>query len=225
MKIVCTARLRDLRGEHKTEPIVETEITKLLSGKTLVQLEQLEASVQAKLASGEPVDTDYWEGLLNSLNVWKARVRQLLGMLRAACRCDPMLICFSLVQIKAKLQAMHEIVLQNRLEQLRLRQREDALKVQSDVAALVSSSNRAATAAQELGDEMDEMAEDEEHESELAEAWNEDMEPQLVKQSTLTYQDKQVEVVESHVQRAQVVRSSRVILSLSPVSLGVCACG
>lgn len=94
MKIVCTARLRDLRGEYKTEPIVEAEITKLLSGKTLVQLEQLEASVQAKLASGEPVDTDYWEGLLNSLNVWKARVCQLLGMLRAACRCDPILICF-----------------------------------------------------------------------------------------------------------------------------------
>lgn len=80
MLTVCTARLRDLRSstlpeESRPNPAVEAEIKNLLSGKSLDQLVQLENSVRAKLGSGEPVDTDYWEGLLKSLEVWKARVR------------------------------------------------------------------------------------------------------------------------------------------------------
>lgn len=78
MASVCTARLKELRANDgpDSNTAVESEITNLLAGKTLVQLEQLEGSVRAKLSSGEPVDTDYWEGLLTSLKVWKAKVRR-----------------------------------------------------------------------------------------------------------------------------------------------------
>ena len=53
---------------------VEAEITALLSGKSYEHLSTLQKQIQAKLASGEPVDTDYWEGLLKKLLVWKAKV-------------------------------------------------------------------------------------------------------------------------------------------------------
>ena len=76
MATVCTARLKELRAAEAgdSNAAVESEITNLLAGKTLTQLEQLENSVRAKLSSGEPVDNDYWEGLLTSLEVWKAKV-------------------------------------------------------------------------------------------------------------------------------------------------------
>lgn len=53
---------------------VEADITILLSGKSYEHLAALQKQIQAKLASGEPVDTDYWEGLLKKLLVWKAKV-------------------------------------------------------------------------------------------------------------------------------------------------------
>jgi hypothetical protein len=80
MKTVCTSRLAELRSspaDLASNAAIEHEIANLLGGKTLTELEQLEGSVRAKLASGEPVDNDYWEGLLRSLEVWKAKVRFL----------------------------------------------------------------------------------------------------------------------------------------------------
>lgn len=53
---------------------VESDITTLLSGKTYDDLVALQRRIQEKLTSGEPVDTDYWEGLLKKLLVWKAKV-------------------------------------------------------------------------------------------------------------------------------------------------------
>lgn len=82
MKTVCTARLAELRtpaSAASAAAAVDSEISILLSGKTLTELEMLEGNVRAKLASGEPVDTDYWEGLLKNLNVWKAKVRRKTG--------------------------------------------------------------------------------------------------------------------------------------------------
>ena len=54
---------------------VEADITALLQGKSYEHLVQLQKQIQAKLASGEPIDTDYWEGLLKKLLVFKAKVR------------------------------------------------------------------------------------------------------------------------------------------------------
>lgn len=85
---------------------LKNEITKLLSSKTFDQLILLQHQVQRKLTSGENVDVDYWEGLLKELVVWKA---------------------------KGRLRDMHEIVLNNRLEQLRRKQRDEALRYQDEV--------------------------------------------------------------------------------------------
>ena len=45
---------------------VESDITALLQGKTYDHLVALQKQIQAKLVSGEPIDVDYWEGLLRS---------------------------------------------------------------------------------------------------------------------------------------------------------------
>ncbi|KAI0638233.1 mid region of cactin-domain-containing protein [Trametes polyzona] len=92
---------------------VEADITALLQGKSYDHLVQLQKQIQAKLASGEPIDTDYWENLLQKLLVWKA---------------------------KAKLRTFHEVVVRNRLEQLRKRQRDEALQAQEELLAGVARS-------------------------------------------------------------------------------------
>ena len=53
---------------------VEADITALLRGKSYDHLVAIQKSVQAKLTSGEPIDVEYWEGLLKKLLVWKAKV-------------------------------------------------------------------------------------------------------------------------------------------------------
>lgn len=53
---------------------VESDIAALLAGKTYDQLVSLQRQIQDKLTSGEPVDVDYWEGLLKKLLVWKSKV-------------------------------------------------------------------------------------------------------------------------------------------------------
>lgn len=82
MMVVCKARLDDLRRQASdarrgipADKSVESSITALLADKTYDQLSELQRSIQAKLASGDPVDIDYWEGLLRNLLVWKAKVR------------------------------------------------------------------------------------------------------------------------------------------------------
>jgi hypothetical protein len=64
----ASARARDVNLA------VESEINGLLKGKSYDQLAQLQRQIQSKLTSGEPIDVDYWEGLLKSLLVWKSRV-------------------------------------------------------------------------------------------------------------------------------------------------------
>lgn len=81
MMVICKERIERLRNSTRmgqealaAHAAVEAEISTLLSGKSYDQLVALQTQVQAKLTSGEPVDTDYWEGLLKNLVVWKAKV-------------------------------------------------------------------------------------------------------------------------------------------------------
>jgi hypothetical protein len=84
MQIICRDRLRQLKLERdphlaaaqgqSSNATVEADIARLLEGKSFDQLNALESTVRAKLSSGEPIDVDYWEGLLRSLEVWKAKV-------------------------------------------------------------------------------------------------------------------------------------------------------
>jgi len=88
--VVCKDRLETLRNDtgqygRRGPPVnveVQASIVHLLSGKSYEQLQELQRSIQAKLNSGDPIDTDYWEGLLKNLVVWKAKVSGLLLCIR-----------------------------------------------------------------------------------------------------------------------------------------------
>ena len=77
MKIICQDRRQQ---SHRAAPegrvvsSVASDIDRLLAPKNLMELEKLEEQIRGKLASNEPIDVDYWEQLLRSLQVWKARV-------------------------------------------------------------------------------------------------------------------------------------------------------
>jgi hypothetical protein len=79
MIVVCKDRLDRIKATERmgfeAAAAVDADITALLSGKSYDHLVTLQKQIQAKLASGEPVDTDYWEGLLKKLLVEKAKVR------------------------------------------------------------------------------------------------------------------------------------------------------
>lgn len=79
MMVVCKDSLDRLRADRArgkdASSIVENDVSAILNGKSYEQLSQLQRQIQAKLTSGEPVDVDYWEGLLKNLLVWKAKVR------------------------------------------------------------------------------------------------------------------------------------------------------
>ncbi|POW18177.1 hypothetical protein PSHT_06119 [Puccinia striiformis] len=114
LQCVCDDALGQLVNERnlaqdalRAAATIRDQITRLLEGKTYDQLIALETNIKTKLAGNEPVDPEYWEGLLTQLKVWKA---------------------------KAKLRVMHEVVLRNRLEYLRRRQRDEAVKVQTELA-------------------------------------------------------------------------------------------
>lgn len=135
MIVVCSSALETLRTErsmgraafleqNRANEAVKADITNLLRNKSLSELRELQDSVRAKLSSGDPIDVEYWEGLLKELAVWMA---------------------------KAKLRAMHEVVLRNRLEHLRRRQRDEAVRVQNELADAVEQEEAQAEEEQNAG--------------------------------------------------------------------------
>ncbi|KAJ9132098.1 Cactin [Pleurostoma richardsiae] len=68
-------RLQPQGPEGRAVSTVAADVDRILSPKSLAQLEALEKQIRAKLQSNEPIDTDYWEQLLKSLLVWKAKAR------------------------------------------------------------------------------------------------------------------------------------------------------
>jgi len=78
MMVICKDRLERIQSNKRmgveAAAAVEADIAALLSGKTYEDLSALQRKIQDKLTSGEPVDTDYWEGLLKKILVWKAKV-------------------------------------------------------------------------------------------------------------------------------------------------------
>lgn len=120
MIVVCEDKLNQAQNERQKgtgiDP-VQADINELLSSKTYDQLNILQGQIQHKLGSNEPVDVDYWEQLLKSLIVWKAKI---------------------------KLRKMHEVVLRNRLEQLRRLQRDEANKAQLELQNAVAKQQLAA---------------------------------------------------------------------------------
>ncbi|GAA5876022.1 hypothetical protein JCM3774_002317, partial [Rhodotorula dairenensis] len=168
--IVSSATLEALREERsigtsayqaqtRANASVKTEILRLLSGKSHDQLVELQQQVQAKLASGEVIDVDYWEGLLKELVVQKA---------------------------KAKLRDMHEVVLNNRLEQLRKKQRDEAIRYAQEVKNAIHVQPAEPLPGGDDDDDDDEGEQEEEHDAAETEAgkvvveqWDDKWEPVL----------------------------------------------
>jgi hypothetical protein len=109
MKVICRDRQKITAPEGRALSSVAADINKLLSPKTYEQLQTLEVQVRKKLDSNEPIDTDYWEELLRSLTVWKAR---------------------------SKLKKVYQAVIDERVRGLRQQQREEAESVRAKLAPL-----------------------------------------------------------------------------------------
>ncbi|GAB7350815.1 hypothetical protein MBLNU459_g1351t1 [Dothideomycetes sp. NU459] len=76
MKIICKDRRQALNGKSRSArgmSSVSTDLDRLLGPKNYEQLETLERQVKQKLRSNEPIDVDYWENLLKSLSIYKAK--------------------------------------------------------------------------------------------------------------------------------------------------------
>lgn len=169
MMVVCKDRIDRIKASEcmgvEAAVAVESEITALLSGKSYDHLATLQKQIQAKLASGEPIDTDYWEELLKRLLVWKA---------------------------KAKLKSLHEVVVRNRLEQLRKRQRDEALHAQEELLAGVARS-----AAQGLKDAnyIAPVTTTEPDAQEDMEPYDRSMSPSLIDIRKLTEDEREIDIV------------------------------
>ena len=188
MMVVCKDRLDRIETNERmgveAAAAVESDITALLSGKTYDDLVELQRGVQQKLTSLEPVDTDYWEGLLKKLLVWKAKVcDHLLNVVR---------ILLLNALLKAKLKNLHEVVVRNRLEQLRKRQRDEALQAQEELLAGVArtASRRTAqhvTAETELVEEA--------IPAEEMEMYDRAMTPPLIDITKLSTDEREIDIV------------------------------
>lgn len=109
MKIICRDRQKTSAPEGRALSSVAADINRLLSPKTYEQLQTLEVQVRRKLNSNEPIDTDYWEELLRSLTVWKAR---------------------------ARLRNVYQAVIDERVRDLRKQQRQEAESIREKLAPL-----------------------------------------------------------------------------------------
>jgi hypothetical protein len=124
MKVICKDRRRAAPGKLQTArgmSSVTPEIDRLLAPKTHEQLETLEKQVKAKLRSNDDIDVDYWENLLKSLSIYKA---------------------------KARLRQVSKSVLGARLETLRQQQEQEASALRNKIRESLKTSSLAASEEQ-----------------------------------------------------------------------------
>lgn len=117
MKVICKDRRQLSRnGAHNARGMssISPDLDKLLAPKTYDQLESLEKQVRQKLRSNEPIDVDYWENLLKSISLYKA---------------------------KASLRHVSQSVVGARLEKLRKQQEEDAAAIQTQMRVKISTAS------------------------------------------------------------------------------------
>ena len=93
---------------------VSADVDRLLSPKSLSELENLEKQISSKLQSDEPIDVEYWEQLLRSVAVYKSR---------------------------AELNLVYKNIIKSRLDDFRHEQRGEAVLLRDKLALLTSISN------------------------------------------------------------------------------------
>lgn len=71
MRILCKNKQQGVDGRAVRS--VSADIDNLLGPKTYQELQKLEKQINKKLDSNEPIDTDYWQQLLDHLLVYKAK--------------------------------------------------------------------------------------------------------------------------------------------------------
>ncbi|MCJ1309442.1 hypothetical protein MMC25_003102 [Agyrium rufum] len=117
MRVICQdrqSRLAPSTGRYRTTNTVSGDIDRLLIPKSFLQLKTLEKQVRAKLDSDEPIDVEYWDQLLHSIGVYKA---------------------------KAELQEIYRSVLDSRLETLRYQQKAEAQDIGEKLSILFNDAN------------------------------------------------------------------------------------
>lgn len=127
--IVCDDKQRALRGDAEgthVDASILAETDAMLSSKSADELLELQRQIRAKLRSGEPLDVEYWEGLLRRIVVWRSI---------------------------AKLRDVHELVQKQRSAQLQQRQRAEAQQHQQEVSHEVNEEARPAKEEQETWSE------------------------------------------------------------------------
>jgi hypothetical protein len=114
MLIICNDRrlkLKPLGPEGRAVSSVAADVDKIMAPKSYEQLEALEGQIKAKLRANKDIDVDYWEQMLSSLLIWKA---------------------------KAKLKKVYQSVLESRLDTLRKQQKLDAEEVHEKLRSILS---------------------------------------------------------------------------------------
>jgi hypothetical protein len=194
MIVVCDDKLDELRlaAEQRSgampstriDPTVKAEMDSMLSSKSHAQLVVLQDQVRAKLRSGEMIDVEYWEGLLKSIVVWRA---------------------------KAKLRDAHELVLANRIDYLRKKQRKDAERMQEELLAQMEDDQ--AVHAEERGGGADaDVAQRADAASSFEAEWDSSMEPRSFLQQDLPYEERQLETTDPDEDRAALIVARRRIM-------------
>ncbi|WVO16315.1 hypothetical protein L204_103990 [Cryptococcus depauperatus] len=180
MHIVCEHHLADLQNlDHAasirhSDPQVEEATTKIVSGLSLQRLTELEDRANGLLHSNQPVDSDFWELVLKKIHVEKA---------------------------VAKLNSIHEIVLKNRLEQFKRRQRDDAAKVQAELGSTIAPRSENLYGGDihaEAGTVPDEGAEaddEEEDEDDYVELYDREMSPVAIDPRTMNLEERRLPIV------------------------------
>ena len=76
MKVICQdrrSRIAPTGPQNRTNSQVSADVDNLLGPKNLGELKGLESQINKKLQSNEPIDVEYWEQLLSSIRVYKAK--------------------------------------------------------------------------------------------------------------------------------------------------------
>ena len=94
---------------------VANDVDRLFGTKNLEELNALETSISSKLDSNEPIDVEYWEQLLRSIAVYKA---------------------------KAELNQVYKSIIDSRLANLRQQQASEASIVKEKMAMLLPGSSK-----------------------------------------------------------------------------------
>ena len=118
LKVICKDhqdKVAPTSNQTRSSNSISADVDRLLSPKSLKELEALEKQISSKLQSDEPIDIEYWEKLLGSVSVYKSR---------------------------AELSSVYDTIIRSRLSDLRHEQSAEAFKAKEKLSILLNDSKR-----------------------------------------------------------------------------------